>query len=374
MNTEISAALAPANGAAKVVTSPATQPHLRVHTSEPPAETPTDWLVGLRELRAEVQNLQSLLLDVRDGKAALSTYAIYIETNRQETEALFRVILSTVPRSDVNLTHRACVRHIHNQWQILVCSKIVSQPATPLSAVEQVTELAMCDRLCDEMIAEIGRMTIPARLNDLLKEAWNGYLIPFHDLFSDELPRVEDREHLLRLLAATPRVIKGGIVEPGSGLIFPYHENKAQRLAVCIALASAYLAATTLIWWAGTEAGLPRLDGNSLGHPEINWLLVIAGVITHYAVDRTKGNNGVKSIPLGHLTAAIDARAGVIVMKGLLMLVGFFGLFFLSPQPSGHLDYFLVGYSLDSFVGIVAASLDQRAATRGAALAKKMTG
>ena len=149
------------------------------------------------------------------------------------------------------------------------------------------------------------------------------------------------------------------------------------RVAVCGLLALGYLVVTAGIWVFGQTANEPMMGVVPGPSPLVlNWLLVVLGVITHYAVDRSKANKsgGATAIPLGHLTYAVDARAGVIIMKGLLMLVGFFGLLFLAPGTPGHLDFFLVGYSLDSFVGIVSLSLDQRAAARGAEVAKKIGG
>ncbi len=131
-----------------------------------------------------------------------------------------------------------------------------------------------------------------------------------------------------------------------------------------------------MIWKLASVDLLP-LGARFKGNPSqlmLAWCLIILGLVTHYAIDRSKGGSaGSKSIPLGHATYAIDARAGMILLKGILMLIGFFGLLFLVPNgPSGNLDFFLVGYSLDSFVGIVAVSLDQRAVARGTEFTKAM--
>jgi hypothetical protein len=74
---------------------------------------------------------------------------------------------------------------------------------------------------------------------------------------------------------------------------------------------------------------------------------------------------------MSHLSTAIDARAGSILIKMLLMVFGYFGLLFLGgPHNNGHLNAFLVGYSLDSFVGVFSSTLDKKALTRGSAMAK----
>lgn len=323
-----------------------------------------DKLDRYRELRAEIQDLQGIFSRVREGQATLSTYSRYIEENRSEIDALFKVIDASVAGAGV--AEGDDRRHIHNQWQKLLCSPVVAQPNVALAPEEQIKELANCHAFCEEMVAHIGLLTIPARLNEWLKNGWNGYLLPFHDLFGDELPRPEDRQRLLGLLAAAPGIIRGGIVEPTSGVIFPYHEQWYWRWGACVALMAGYVATTIGIWSLAGSGLLGETNSNGR-EVVLGWVLVVLGVITHYAVDRSKGSGagGVKAIPLGHPSYVIDARAGIVLLKGLLMLVGFFGLILLNPGTHGHLDFFLVGYSLDSFVGIVSSSLDKRSVARG---------
>jgi hypothetical protein len=329
----------------------------------------------LRELRAEVQGLQSLLVNVRDGQVTLRTYAGYIERSRREISALFDRIHAVLPDGEV--AHGDNIRHIHNQWQMLMCSPIITNPGGELEADIQVKELASCDRLCHEMVSEIGQLTIPASLNRWLLNGWNGYLLSFHDLFSNELPRFEDRQRHLRILASVPGLIRGGIVEPVTGCIFPYHDTWYKRLGICLSIALGYVAVTVGIWnldlkgWLGVTTAETMPD-SALG---IRWLLVVLGVLTHFAVSRAKNSSSgaVAVVPLGHPTYVIDARAGIVLLKGMLMLVGFFALLLLDTREMpGHLDFFLVGYSLDSFTGIISASLDQRAATRGAEMAQRL--
>ncbi len=324
----------------------------------------------LRQLRAEVQDLQGLLLRVRDGQATLATYHPYVARKKTEVAALFNSVFhqSAVANGDQ-------LRHITNQWEMLLCSPILSDPEKPLGADEQVKELAFCDQRFQEMVTEIGNVTIPARLNEWLKLGWNGYLLPFHDLFADEMPRAEDRQRLLRVLAAAPDIVKGGIVEPASGLIFPYHQKAMTRLGVCAGLLLGYLLSALAIFMLGSRPEMAAWTAGP-GWLLIDWLLVVVGVTCHYAVNRSKSGaaGGAAAIPLGHPTLVIDARAGVITLKGMVMLIGFFGLLFLTErEKQNHLNFFLVGYSLDSFVGLVSSSLDQRAATRGTELGQRST-
>jgi hypothetical protein len=342
-------------------------------TDEPEAKGNTQvnaQLDLLRQVRAELQDLQRVLQAVRDGRATLADHAKYIERNRAEISDMVGKVAAF---ADSEVIPGDNVRHLENLWQVLDDSPIIATPGTNLPAAEQVRALALCDQTCDSLIGLLGHLTIPARLNDWLTDAWSGYLLSFHDLFSDELPKPEQRQELLKLLASVPGLVEGGLVDPASGLIFPYHPKKSDRVVVCVGLLLAYLVATGGIWLMGW-LGAVRSAGVPLGASDLllNWVLVILGLVTHYGVNRSKGGSpGLGSIPLGHPTCAIDARAGTILLKGLLMLIGFFGLLLLAPKgPGGHLDFFLVGYSLDSFVGIISSSLDQRATARGNELTK----
>jgi hypothetical protein len=112
-------------------------------------------------------------------------------------------------------------------------------------------------------------------------------------------------------------------------------------VTVRASLALGYVVATLGIWMLARQLVKAPAPGDP-GQLLICWLLVVAGLITHYAVDRSKnaGAGGTKSIPLGHPTYVIDSRAGIILFKLLLMLIGFFGLQFLVPNgPPRRLDF-----------------------------------
>lgn len=181
----------------------------------------------LRQLRAEVQDLLSLLHTVRDGLTTLSGHAGYLDEKRKQIDDLFSEIRGVLPDGEV--AEGDDLRHLQSQWQLLLCLPIIVAPLAQFAAEEQVRQIALCEKTCEELIGLIGHLTIPNRLNYWLKDSWTGYPLPFHDLFSDELPSVERRQDLLKLLAAAPGLVQGGIVEPTSGLIFPYHKSLRAR-------------------------------------------------------------------------------------------------------------------------------------------------
>lgn len=329
-------------------------------------------LATLRELRAEIQDIQTLLENVQEGKTTIAAYAPYIEQNKLEVNALLKR-LAEEPRDEAVLPSDS-LGHLSNLWLQLLCSSLIGTPQTKIDAEEQVKQLASCIQRCSEMVAQIGNLTIPARLNDILANSWAGYLLSFHDLFGSELPRAEDRLRLLRFLASSPGLIENGIVEPDSGLIFPFHRQLQWRLLVCISLALLFAGVTGGIYLVGHFQLLTELTKLAPYQLLLNWLLVGAGVLVHLAIARSKSSViGAVSIPVSHLSAAIDARAGTILLKIVLMLFGYFGLLFLGgAENNGHLNAFLVGYSLDSSVGIVANALDKKASVRGTALARSL--
>lgn len=335
-----------------------------------PAPQMEDKLAVLRELRAEVQDIQTLLGNVQQGKAAIGSYASYLEVNRNEVAALFQR-LNSVAENAATAVPSDSIGRLSNLWQQLLCTSVVSMPHSVIDAELLIKELAVCDELCNRIVAYIGHLTIPARLNGMLANAWTGYLLSFHDLFADELPRAEDRQRVLRFLASVPGVLVGGVVEPENGLIFPYHRNLWKRVGVCLSLLLFAVGATVGFALLGQSSGVRELAGVESSGLVVNWLLVVAGGLVHLGVDRNKGSGVKASVPVSHLSAAIDARAGTIVLRLLLMVFAYCGLIFLGGSGNNsHLNAFLVGYSLDSFVELFSSTLDKKAAERGSALSK----
>lgn len=333
-----------------------------------------DKLALLRELRAEVQDIQTLLYNVQQGRAAIGSYASYLEENRSEVAALFRRLTAEGESGTPEIPSDSIGR-LSNLWQQLLCASVISAPRNEIDAELLIKELAVCDELCNRIVAYIGQLTIPARLNGMLANAWTGYLLSFHDLFADELPRVEDRQRLLRFLASVPGVLIGGVVEPENGLIFPYHRNPWKRAGVCLSLLLLFTCVTAGFALLGQWPGMRETSGVESGDLVVNWLLVIAGGLMHLGVDRNKGSGVKASVPVSHLTAAIDARAGTILLRLLLMVFAYCGLIFLGGSGNNtHLNAFLVGYSLDSFVELFSSTLDKKAAERGSALSRLPAG
>ncbi len=338
-----------------------------IEAAEPAPATGQPQLEQLRVLRAEVQDLQALLGKVRSGDAQLGTYVDYIQKATHEINQL----LGNLGGSDSN-------RHLHNVWEQMSDSPLLTAPGGTYSAQDQLHHLSMLDDQCTQMVYQLGALTIPARLNDWLAKARPGYYIPFHAVFADELPVFEDRVRVLNSLAWEPKVIHGGLVDPATGLIYRYSDRPSERI-ISLTLLVVGIAATVGIVIGACFLPIVRwpLQPSSLHLVLIAWAAVLAGVIVHVGVSTAKrlqmqaGSPPV--IAVGDLPLLISAKLGPILLKLLLALVGFFGLVFAAGVGSVTvLNAFLVGYSLDSVVELFSASLEQRATVQVATLKQQL--
>lgn len=319
-------------------------------------EEDLQWLKHLREARAEVHDLQVVLEQVRNGETTLEVYADYI----RKTMADIGQLVAEIQNGDA-------VRHLQNLWEQMSVNPALLDPEASFDAREQLQLLSMLDAHCKAFVFQVGVLTIPARVNNWLDGARPGYYIPFHLVFDDELPAWEDRQRVLNYLAWSPRAIRGGLVDTASGLIYRYSQNRLTRLGSILLLAVAFLAAVGVIVGAcylpveGWPVGPSHLPGFLVG-----WGAVLAGVVVHMGIEsvkRTQARGGRPPIiAVGDLPLLLNAKIGQILLKLLLTLIGFFGLVLTAGATSATpFNSFLVGYSLDSFVGLFGASIEQRA-------------
>jgi len=314
-------------------------------------------LQRLRELRAEIQDLQSVLGHVRRGEATHKTYADY-----------YRRTLSDIDEIMQGIQDGDSIRHLQNLWEQVRACPLLLKPEEDLSAQEQLHHLNTLDAQFRQIIYQVGALTIPARLNEWLANARPGYYIPFHAVFDDELPNWEDRERLLNLLAWSPMVIEGGIVDAANGLIYRHAREPIRIVGSILLLVLAVAVAIGIVIGAcylPVEAWplQPRHVSTAL----IGWAAVLVGVLVHGGVGTVKRAQTQGGRPpilaVGDLPRVINAKVGQILLKLLLTLVGFFGLVFATGvENTTPLNTFLIGYSLDSVVELFSASIEQQAA------------
>ncbi len=322
----------------------------------------------LRELRAEVQDLQKVLEAVASGQAALGDYGSYIQKTMRD---LARLIVQV---HDGGGDHTDTIRHLHNLWEQMKANPLLTDPMKEFSAQEQFHQLSILNAACREVVLWVGYLTIPERLNGWLAGARPGYYIPFHDVFADEVPNFEDRAAILNSLAWAPETVQGGLVDADSGLIYRYSPSPRQRLMSFLLLAAAAgLAVVIVIGLAYLPAPGWPLGSGDVTTLVIGWCAVLAGVVVHVGIGTAKRMQTQRGRPPvlspGDLPLLINAKIGQLLLKLLLTLVGFFGLVFAAGIGEvTPMNAFLVGYALDSVVELFSSSLELRASAKVAAL------
>jgi hypothetical protein len=322
----------------------------------------------LRELRAEMQDLQSVLAKVRTGDTTISLNAEYINKTRNDAAEL----VSQIEEGGDT------VRHLLNVYEQMLQNPLYAHPETEIGAQEQMHALTLLGEQVHKIEFYVGVLTIPARVNDWLHESRPGYYIPFHAVFEDEVPEPEDRARILSYLVWSPKPIKGGIVDAANGLIYRYNEDPMHRLLNILLILGTLIAATAAVIGACylNITGWPFQTEN-LSAFTAGWIAILVGVIVHVAVGSVKRTQSQGRLPsisaLGDLPLILDARSGQIIMKILLALIGLFGLAFASGLENvTPLNAFLIGYSLDSVVEIFSSGIEQRAAVQASALKKQL--
>jgi hypothetical protein len=322
----------------------------------------------LRELRAEMQDLQAVFAKVRTGDTTVILNAEYINKTRSDAAELVSQI---EPSGDT-------VRHLMNVYEQMQQNPLYANPETEIGAQEQMHALNLLEDQVRKIEFYVGVLTIPARVNDWLAEARPGYYIPFHAVFEDEVPEAEDRARILSYLVWSPKPIKGGIVDAANGLIYRYNEKPMRRLLNILVILGTLVASTAAVIGACylRISGWPFQTDN-LSRFTAGWIAIVVGVIVHIAVGSVKRTQSQGQLPsiasLGDLPLILDARSGQIITKILLALIGLFGLAFASGVENvTPLNAFLVGYSLDSVIEVFSSGIEQRATLQASALKKQL--
>jgi hypothetical protein len=336
----------------------------------------------LRELRAVVLDLQTLLEGIRSGATTLSIYESYVQEAKTEIQSL----LDTIPPHNFDAESADAIRHLHNLWEQMSINPLMLNPATFGSAngngaavQDQLRHLNMLDDGCERLLFQIGILTIPARLNHWLSLGRAGYYIPFHEVFAPELPDYQDRMRVLRYLAWSPRLIRNGLVDPSTGLIYRYSGSNFVRWLSMLTIVVGFVLATALVYFS---TQLPAIAGWPLGPAQATpllaaWAAIAAGILVHVCITVAKGiqeqPNLPPALPIGDLPRLASAKLGSVLLKIVLALVGLYGLVLTAGiAQATPLQAFLAGYTLDSVVQLFGASIERRAASQVAGLREEL--
>lgn len=295
------------------------------------------------------------------------------------------------------------ISYLRDTWERITLSPLLRCP--PLDPAptpeERVHHLTLLDTHCRQVVFECCFWTIPATLDDWLAEAHVGYYIPFHAVFDDELPLPEDRAKMLNYLAWSPKVVREGLIDTASGLVYRFSANRfRQAVSLATMLAAFVLVSAFVAAVAHLHAGIPPLKIGGLpalprvpawqiaklpatGDQEstmiVGWGALFVGVLIHVAVATTKRMQTQAAAPpviaVANFLPVINAKLGPILLKLLLALFGFFGLLFaMGADKVTLLNFFLAGYTLDSVVELFGATAEQRAGAQATTLKQRLSG
>jgi hypothetical protein len=320
----------------------------------------------LRDIRAEAQNLQRSITDIKlkseltdkhirttDAETALQEGRKIFSHTDTQIKRLFKSIRNLMEQHP-RLYDWASdeITHVENVWMRVSLNWLdVLQKIPPLEDDKFKRQITKASELLDELILQIGKLTIPIRINQHLEELRIGQTLEFHLEFSDELPKLEDRQKILRHLQSHPEVIDG-VVDPESGLIYHASPRKMRWLLSYILIVMFISIGVLLIFLLRTWNILPA--SQSLGDLMRGYFAIIIGGIAHVGIDALKQartNKGQSFTALEDWLLWIHVKELSIIVGIVSLWVGFIGLVF-SVQNLDWPIAFFVGYSIDSFMDL----------------------
>lgn len=340
-----------------------------------------------RELRAEVNDLQSVLDLIQKGESQVEGFAAYIEKTVKDVEALTAAMdAARKSNPDLMQDQSDTLRHIQNLWEQMKSNRLLMKPAecADCTAQEQLFLLNALEKQIKEMVYWIGVITIPSRLNEWLEKGEAGYYVPFNLVFEDEVPSPEDREKIFKFITYAPQEIENGIVDIGAGVIYKIHAKPEERWrSILLAAGTFLLSGAAVIGFANFTApplaeGQVRAFFNPASLQALGgWAAVLVGVLVHGIIGsakRAREQGGLPSIiAVGRLGKFIDAKLGLILRKLALALIAWAGVQMAPGVEQINLfNTFLVGYSLDSFVELFSSSIEQQSAAQLARMKEQL--
>lgn len=326
----------------------------------------------LRSLRAEAQNLQRSLLEVKQ-KSELTdadTRSKELRTALEANEPIFKynrtrikALLSSLEKlcaQDSSLYDWAGdeLTNISNYWER--ASLFWPDVTTPEAQVP--SRLASVSGQLDDLVYHCALLTVPSRLNQHLAQLAVGQTSDFNDTFSDELPRAEDRQKLLYYMFAHPTSVDGA-VDVERGLIYKASPRMERRVASALMIAVvavlggviAYFLPDLAAWLQAPVLELPE----SIGNRELlaAYLVVLLGGFVHIGIDAVKQvrqaqqKKGPTFLAISNWLMWVHVQEIYIIVGIVWLFIGFLGSVFILKRVE-FLTAFLVGYSVDSFADL----------------------
>lgn len=320
----------------------------------------------LRLVRTELTDINTLIGRAKTGKITIDQQIEYLNLTRTQIAELF------VQIEELDNKESDTIRHILNLWEQIERGELFKDDWQKRSTEQKLEAFTLLEEQIQEIVLYVGYKTIPERVNDWLDKARPGYVLPFHLVFEDEIHNEGDRKKVLNYISWKPTEIEKGLVDPGRGLVFRYHENEDKRKIWATAIVALFPILILLVGAFGPDLA-PLLDKNEvlfkLENAGLLLLALFSGIYVHLLIDRNKQQTetGLPSIvPLSEWTRYLSAHRGRILYKTSLALFAFFGLIAIAEKPDSltYTQFFLAGYSLDSVVDMLATRLERSANSR----------
>lgn len=335
----------------------------------------------LRDIRAEVQNLETTLTSIIDNEQMVDTAArtaeilatlkrskdLYQYNANQITERLNSLRQLMNDNAVLYDRYGDEVVHIENAWERATRNWPEFEGDLPDANTEFSEEtIAKADdilRRAKEVVDSInkivyhsGLLTIPARLNQHLEQLRIGRALDFNNTFKDEVPSDEDRQKILEYLSVRPVAVPNGVIDVEHGLVFRAAASVSRRYRSYLYIGFAIIVGAILVYLASEIGSIFDIeewpiDPNTSINLLVGYGFVLLGGLVHIGVDAIKQSRGSRR---GVIALEDWFLWGHINESGLIfgvmsMWIGFFGLVFLMDNVQWQ-TAFLVGYSIDSFV------------------------
>ena len=350
---------------------PAASAELRMGTPQSaraPAPTPNpdhdlDRLFGLvRDIRAEAQNLQTSLAEIKsktelvdnvvrenETRASLAEQAEIFKYNRVQIDERLRELRAFLNANPGYYSQSGDdVTFIENHWE----RASLNWPQQTHSLSEVLVRIATVDRFLGLLICRCGLVTIPERVDRHLRQLRVGRSLDFHNTFKDELPLVADRIEVLDYLFDHPLAIEG-VVDAVQGLIYRTSANVWRRVASwSIPILLPLLGALFLLIADRYFRLLPK---DSLFQDIMRgyWVL-IAGGYTHViigALKEARAKTGKVFLAIEDWLLWLHIKELQIMVGILSLWVGVIGVLVINKSLPISTAFF-VGYSIDSFADL----------------------
>lgn len=319
-----------------------------------PSDLAPDDVRRLSTLGAEIGTLVAALERVRSGESALADEAPGITLAAESVDTALR-----------GLGPHDAVQDLRLDWRRLTAISVIAAPAGTDTMRRRLAQVDTALGVLTAMRFHVATLTIPERVNKWLAEARPGYSLPFHQVFADELPEPDARRKILEMLAWAPDTVPRGLVDVRRGVVLRHHDAGSGRwISLAVIALTGALATAAAAGIAHVPDPQWPLDAADAPAALAAWLALVAGVVVHGAVDAVKRDESGALVPpvapvdLGRY---IDARLGSLLVGLVLALVvhaGFAvvaGRDYLTP-----INGFLLGYGLDSAVGLFTTAMDLR--------------